>query len=177
MVLLLISANCRFRAGLSTLVRPFYMSLSDVLVRSITHRSRQMYFPKAFPSQASRFHWSSPTLSLLKDGHSQQDSKQCWGTKGESLVLCLVFRTLYFGALKLIYWRYSWTRNGRRWRICDLHKRVTLAELAPGRLNEFSQFKSNTNWKVYIIFWKFKFKWIKRIKSNLSKFTKYCNKV
>ena len=35
--------------SLSTLVRLFYMSLSDVPVSSITHRSRQMYFPEAFP--------------------------------------------------------------------------------------------------------------------------------
>ena len=66
----------------------------------------------------------------------------------KSLVLRLVVRTLYFGAFVLIYWRYSETQHGRRWRICDLRKRVTLAELAPGRLNEISQFKSNTNLKV-----------------------------
>ena len=67
----------------------------------------------------------------------------------KSLVLRLVVRTLYFGAFVLIYWRYSETQHdGRRWRICDLHKRVTLAELAPGRLNEILQFKSNTNLKV-----------------------------
>ena len=35
--------------SLSTLVRLFHMSLSDVPVSSITHRSRQMYFPEAFP--------------------------------------------------------------------------------------------------------------------------------
>ena len=75
----------------------------------------------------------------------------------KSLVLRLVVRTLYFGAFVLIYWRYSEMQHGRRWRICDLRKRVTLAD--------------------QIQIWKFKFKWILRIKSKLSKLTKYCNKV
>ena len=49
MVLLLISANCRFRTGLSTLISPFYMSLSNILVRSITHRSREDVLSRSIP--------------------------------------------------------------------------------------------------------------------------------
>ena len=96
------SANSRLRAGLSTLVRPFYMSLSDVVVRSITHKSRQMYFPEAFLASlrvslivattitAERRAFTAGFQAVLED-------------ERKSMVHRLVVRTLYFGAFVIIY--------------------------------------------------------------------------
>ena len=60
------SANCRLRAGLSTLVRPFYMLLSDVVVRSITHRSRLNVLSRSIPLASLR-------VSLIV-------ANRCWTT-------------------------------------------------------------------------------------------------
>ena len=93
-------------------------------------------FPKHFLSKPIGFHWSSITVSLLNDWHSQQGSEQCWRWKGKAWILRLVVRTLYFGASSYIFTDdTSKNKMATDDKCVTLRKRVTLAELGPGRLN------------------------------------------
>ena len=100
------SANCRLRAGLSTLVglKPFYMSLSDVVVRSITHRSQQMYFPETgIPFASLRVSLTVANTITAERRAFTAGFQAVLEDERKSLVLRLVVRTLYFGAFVLIY--------------------------------------------------------------------------
>ena len=118
----------------------------------------QMLLSVQSPTEAVRCTFSKHSLSkpqglidrrqsLLNDGYSQRGSKQCWRTKGKAWPFAQ-----QFGRSTLVP-SYLFTDDTSKRKMAtdeesDLRKRVTLAELAPGRLNEISQFKSNTNLKV-----------------------------
>ena len=120
-------------------VNTFYMLLSvaNVIVSSVAHGGRCMYFPEAVSKRTWEFLWSL----LLNDWHSQQG----WRTKGKAWMLRLVIWTPYRCLRRLYLLTRHQKTNGRRWWTCDPATRVTLAELAPGRLNRISKFTSNTN--------------------------------
>ena len=96
-------------------------------------------------SQFSR-HWSSPTLSLLNDWHSQQAFQAVLEDEGKSLGPSLSSSDTLLWCLRT-YFTDDTAKNNMAAddEFGDLLKRVTLAELAPGRLNEISQFKSILN--------------------------------
>ena len=78
----------------------------------------------------------SSLVSMLNDWHSQQGLKLCWRSKGKAWDLRFIVRTLYFGTFVYIFIDDTSKKNGCQWWICDLHKHMTPAELAPGRQNQ-----------------------------------------
>ena len=94
------SANCRLRAGLSTLVRPFYMSLSDVVVRS---QKPSDVFPRSIPFASLRVLLIVANTITAERRAFTAGFQAVLEDERKSLVLRLVVRTLYFGAFVLIY--------------------------------------------------------------------------
>ena len=128
------------------------MPLSNVLLCSIVCKGRRKHFRAASPQLVWEFHWWSAEETLLNDWNSQQGSMYWWRAKTKAWKLRSVIQTLVLRYFRR-YLAPIWIAPKQNKMATDdmSPDNVKLAELAPGRLNRISQFKSNTKFAKFTL--------------------------